>query len=373
MGYAVGAFALLVLLSTLNGFENTIFKVYKNYYPDLKVSPKLGKYIELDAAWLQNLRKTPGVAYASAVIEDNAIVKYGEKQMVAQIKGVDSSYRWVINADSVLQDGSTDLYLNQSYLAWMGSGVYYQLMPQTRYASITVMTPRTEDFSVARLDMNELPVYVGSVIDPGEELTNKLIITPLAYAEELFEKYDLCTGIELRVKNGQKIENVKKQIQKKLGNTFVVKTRQEQNQAVYKMYKSEKLIVFLIMCFVLLLVSFNLLGALSMLVIEKKQNIKLLDAVGMPLSSLKRIFFNQGLMIAITGTLVGLVLAIGVVIIQQQYGLLKVDSEFTQAYPVDLRWIDVLIVLGLGLIMGIIAAIYPTNYIGNTNKEKIIK
>jgi lipoprotein-releasing system permease protein len=222
------------------------------------------------------------------------------------------------------------------------------------------MTPRTESFSVARMEMNELPISIGCIIDPGEELAQRLMITPLSFAEDLFERYDMITGLEISLKDKTQTNKTQVAIQKILGNKWKVKNRKEQNEGVYKMFVTEKVFVFFIMSFVLLLVSFNLLGALSMLVLEKRANIRTFKAMGMQAGQIRNIFFNQAMLIAGIGTLLGIVLATALVTAQQQFGWLKVDSQYSQAYPVSLQLIDIWLVLGLGLIMGLFSAVYPT-------------
>ena len=265
-----------------------------------------------------------------------------------------------MNIDSILLDGKPNLYRKGVPLVWLASGVYYQLQPGGQFNVLSLMTPRTESFSVARMDMNELPISIGCIIDPGEELAQRLMITPLSYAEDLFERYDLITAVEIGLKDISLTSETQKEVQNVLGDQFYVRNRKEQNQAVYKMFVTEKVFVFFIMSFVLLLVSFNLLGALSMLVLEKKTNIRTFKALGMKASQIRNIFFNQAMLIAGIGTLLGIGLGIVLVIAQQRYGLLKVDSQYSQAYPVNLQLSDIWMVLGLGLIMGLISALYPT-------------
>jgi lipoprotein-releasing system permease protein len=350
----------MVALSALNGFEKVIFEVYENFYPDIKVGVANGKYYELDEADLSKLKKLGNVAAISRIIEDNAIAKVGDKQLVGTVKGVEESYKNVVKMDSILLDGDAHLYKGEIPLAWLASGVYYQLQPSGKFATLSLMTPRTESFSVARLDMNEMPIAVGAVIEPGEELAQSLMITPLAFAEDLFEKYELITGLEIALKDEKKLDKTQLEIIKILGKEWSVKNRKEQNEAVYKMFVTEKVFVFFIMAFVLLLVSFNLLGALSMLVLEKKANIRTFMAMGMRNRQIKQIFFNQAMFISGLGVILGIGLASVLVFAQQRYGLLKVDSQFSQAYPVNLQWSDVWMVLTLGLLMGFVSSIYPT-------------
>lgn len=360
MGYAVGAFALMVLLSALNGFERMIFKVYENYYPDLKIVPVHGKVFETDSALMLKIARFPGVRAASAVLEENAVVEYGDKQVVALIKGVEPAWLRVIRADSMVVAGEPAIRDSRGHpLGWMAEGLVYKLALGRESSRVNVMAPRRETVGVSQMDMTEDELAIGAMIRAGEEMDQKLVVAPLDWAAELFERTGYVSGLELAVTNQGDLSAVRDGLSSMLGPGYRVRDRYQQNEAVYKMFNTEKWVAFSIMSFVLLLISFNLVGSLSMLVLEKKNDISLLSHLGMRARGIRGIFFREGLIVALAGTLVGLILGICAVWLQQRYGFITTQSSFAAVYPVELRYSDVLLILLLSASLGVSSAVYP--------------
>jgi lipoprotein-releasing system permease protein len=209
------------------------------------------------------------------------------------------------------------------------------------------------------MDMNEDKIHVGAMIRAGDEMNQKLVIVPLEWSQALFEREGFISGYEIKVKNTQDLKRVKEEIKKLAGPSMNVRDRYEQNVAVYKMFNTEKWVAFSIMAFVLLLISFNLVGSLSMLVLEKKSNIITLKHLGLADGKIKAIFLNEGVIVALFGTLLGLLLGMALVLLQQKYGWVTTQSTFAVVYPVELRWVDVFIIGGLSSFLGLSSSIYP--------------
>lgn len=359
LGYAVGAFALVSLLSALNGFENVIFKVYNNYYPDLKISPAKGKVFLNDSARYVAVKSATGVYAVAAVLEENAVIQNGENQVVGLIKGVDPQYARVVNTDSLLVAGDKKMYEGEQMRSWMAEGLYYKLNLGTDARLVSVMAPDRESSGVSQTDMMEDEIRVTAVIHPGDEMDQKLLVTQLEFAQSLFIRDSMVSAYEIKVKQGADVLEVSQSLRKSLGSGFLVRDRKEQNQAIYKMFNTEKWVSFALMAFVLLIISFNLVGSLSMLVLEKKRDIGILQAVGMTRSSLRRLFFNEGVLVAVGGTLLGILLGVALVLAQQKFGFVKTNSTFVSAYPVALKLSDILLITALGAGLGISASIYP--------------
>ena len=359
LGYAVGAFALVSLLSALNGFENVIFKVYNNYYPDLKISPAKGKVFLNDSARYVAVKSATGVYAVAPVLEENAVIQNGENQVVGLIKGVDPQYAMVVNTDSLLVAGDKKMYEGEQMRSWMAEGLYYKLNLGTDARLVSVMAPDRESSGVSQTDMMEDEIRVTAVIHPGDEMDQKLLVTQLEFAQSLFIRDSMVSAYEIKVKQGADVLEVSQSLRKSLGSGFLVRDRKEQNQAIYKMFNTEKWVSFALMAFVLLIISFNLVGSLSMLVLEKKRDIGILQAVGMTRSSLRRLFFNEGVLVAVGGTLLGILLGVALVLAQQKFGFVKTNSTFVSAYPVALKLSDILLITALGAGLGISASIYP--------------
>jgi ABC-type lipoprotein release transport system permease subunit len=360
LGYAVGSFALLVLLSALNGFEIIIFKTYENYYPDLKIQPIAGKVFSVDDKQLQKITQIPGVEKAARALEENAIVQYSDNQVVATIKGVEKTWSNVVGTDSLLVAGTPILENKDgASFAWLAEGLVYKLGLNNSNNAITIMAPRRESVGVAQMEMNEDQIGVSAIIRAGEEQDDKLLIVPIRWAEELFERTGEISSIELKTAKGANQSGVKQRVREILGSEVQVLDRYEQNRAVYKMFNTEKWVSFSLMAFVLLLISFNLLGSLSMLVLEKKNDIQLLSHIGMRLKTIQAVFFREGLMVAMTGTFVGLAIGVTVVLLQQKFGFITTQSSISAVYPVALKIKDLFFISGLCGILGISSAIYP--------------
>lgn len=359
LGYAVGAFALISLMSALNGFEKVIFKVYDTYYPDIKITANKGKVFEFDSATVVKLTKIKGVEQVAYSLEENAVIQNGENQVVGLVKGVSSNFLKVVKTDSLIIVGEQKLRDVGGPRAWMAEGLYYKLNLGSESRVVNVLSPSRENSGVTQMDMMEEAVRITAVIRPGDEMDQKLMITDLEFAQGLFEREGMVSGIEVKLNSNADVGTVSKFVRTQLGTGFDIRDRRQQNQAVYKMFNTEKWVAFALMAFVLLIISFNLVGSLSMLVLEKKNDIKLLQAVGMSRAKLRQLFFNEGVMVALIGTIAGILVGILVVLLQQKYGFVTTNSTFVSAYPVELRWTDVAIVAALGSALGISAAVYP--------------
>lgn len=348
-------------MSALNGFEKTIFTVYETYYPDIKIKPANGKTLKLDSAQWKKLQRTQGVEAAEPVLEENAILSNNNQQVVALVKGITPAYSKVINMDRLVVDGKKNLEIKGDSFSdcLMAGGLFQKLNIQTHDYVVHALTPRRETFGVAQLETSETDFLSVGIIDPGDELSQKLCMIDYNAACRLFERSGFLSHYEVKVKEGFGTGEVKDKIKLLFGNTARVLERKEQNEAVYKMFVTEKWVAFGLMAFILLIISFNLVGSLSLLVMEKKKDIRLLLNLGMSRKALRNIFFNQGVLIALSGTIIGLGLGILAVWLQEKYGFIKTNAMFAIEYPVALRMGDVLLILGLSTLLGLTSTIYP--------------
>ena len=356
----MGAFALIVLLSAMNGFENLIFKVYENYYPDIKLTPATGKVVPIDSSLISKIKNIKGIRECAVVLEENAVVQNEDNQVVALVKGVSANWPSVVKTDSLVVAGSAEFSTRENQkLAWMAEGMIYKLGVGGESSKISVMAPRRETVGVSQMDMNEDQIHIGAMVRAGDEMNQKLLLVPLDWAQSLFEREGFVSGYEIKTSNPKELNFVKTEIKKVTGSEMVVKDRYEQNVAVYKMFNTEKWVAFSIMAFVLLLISFNLVGSLSMLVLEKKNNIKTLQHLGLSNNRIKAIFLNEGVLVALFGTALGLILGGTLVLLQHKYGLVTTQSTFAVVYPVELRLSDIFVIGGLSAALGLSSSLYP--------------
>lgn len=367
LGYAVGAAALLIVLSVFNGFEGLFTNMYSNFDADFKVSPATGKYILLSDLPLQQINAINGVQGTTAVWEENALLRYNSKQTIATIKAVDKNYLQINPLDSNLLYG--DLLLEagvDSAFALVGNGLAYQLGvdPGDQFNYLGIYLPKK-----GKVDMLDpvgafshglvFPVGVFSV---QEEVDNKYVLLPLSYVFKLIEDSTQVSSLEIRVKSGTNNALVRTKLTELLGDKYVIKNRFEQRESFFKVMQSEKTISYFILVFILLIAAFNTIGSLYMLVIEKRADMQLLASMGLSANSAASIFIYQGLWIAVTGGLLGIMLGLGVCLGQQQFNWVALQTSgntMISAYPVLVKWQDALQVFFTLLAMGIITSLYP--------------
>ena len=364
-GYAVGALALIVLLSALNGFETSIFGGYFNGDADLKVVAKQGKVFELTQAKLSELSKIPGVEAQYQCLEDKAIVKLNDKQTVALVKGVDSGIYKTLIIDSLVVTGSKVLQRkskndistgqipeegNLLNFTWLSEGMVYKLNVGSENTKLELLVPDRNSSSISQSVLNQEDVYVAGMIKLGEDLNESTVIVPIDVAKSLFGRENEISSLNLKVK-GSDIETIRSKIQVVVGQSFDVLDRREQHKTMYKMFNTEKWVSFALLAFILMLISFNLFGSIRMMVIDKQQDLKMLNSLGMHAVNIRSIFLFEGQLVSLVGTSLGIVTGAVLVLLQQEYGFVKTQSTFAMAYPVKLVLTDILLVFGLNTVL----------------------
>ena len=369
-GVAVGTMALVIVLSVFNGFEALIGDMFSAFDPDLKITAVQGKTFDAGSARFDEIRKMPEVAVFTEVIEENALLRFGEKQMPATIKGVTNNFSDLTQIDSIIYDGEFVLFDGAFERAVPGVGVAAKLGMGAHFVDpLYIFAPkRSTKINLLRPEtsLNQAGTFLSGIFAVNQlQYDDQYVLVSIGLARELFE-YDSTTvsAIELKVKPGSDIEKVQKEIISKTGETFYVKNRYELQESFFRIMKIEKWITFLILSFILLIASFNIIGSLSMLIIDKKDDIQTLKHLGADNGLIKTIFLFEGWMISAVGALAGLVIGTVICLIQQYFGLVKMGSGYVvEAYPVLLQPADTLLVFVTVLIMGLLAAWYPVHYI----------
>lgn len=369
-GVAVGTMALVIVLSVFNGFEALIGDMFSAFDPDLKITAVQGKTFDAGSARFDEIRKMPEVAVFTEVIEENALLRFGEKQMPATIKGVTDNFRELTQIDSIIYDGEFVLFDGAFERAVPGVGVAAKLGMGAHFVDpLYIFAPkRSTKINLLRPEtsLNQAGTFLSGIFAVNQlQYDDQYVLVSIGLARELFE-YDSTTvsAIELKVKPGSDIAKVQKEIINKIGDTFFVKNRYEQQESFFRIMKIEKWITFLILSFILLIASFNIIGSLSMLIIDKKDDIQTLKHLGADNGLIKSIFLFEGWMISAVGALAGLVIGTVICLIQQYFGLVKMGSGYVvDAYPVVLQLTDTVLVFITVLVMGLLAAWYPVHYI----------
>ena len=367
IGMAIGTAALIIILSVYNGFDSLIRSMMSNVEPDLLITPTTGKTFVPDDSTFDWIYDQSSVKNMCCVLEEQVFISYDGKQSLAKARGVD----WVYEEESPLKDhvkdGEFKLHRGDVPMAAVGAGLAYELGISPRFlAPIEIYFPtRTGHISLANpaASIESIRVYPSGLFSVNNDVDAELIILPIEKMQELLEYEDEVSAVEIRLMDGspkEELRRLQKEIGARLGPGFKVKDRFQQNESLYKMMKYEKAAIFMILIFVIIIISFNIFGSLSMLIIEKKEDIQTLRSMGAQESLIRRIFVLEGWLISLTGLAGGLVLGVGFAAIQQAFGIIKMPGHFVvQAYPIILSWSDILLTIVGVAVIGYLIALLP--------------
>lgn len=372
-GVMIATIALVCSLSVFNGFTDMVDTFFSQFDPELKITPRTGKAFDPDTEKMQQIRQLPEVAIFSEVVQDNALVRFNERQIVATVKGVSDNYNRLTGIDSTLIDGAFRLREDVVDYATIGAGVAYSLGARAAFvSSLEFYAPkRNAQVNMANpsTSFNKEYAQIGAVFRINQPVYDEnYAIVSLPLARDLFGYETEVTSVELRLKDGADLKQVQEKIISILGPDFRVEDQYQQQAASFKMVKIEKWMTFLILCFILMIAVFNIVGSLSMLMIEKKADVRTLRNMGADDRLISRIFLFEGWMISGFGALIGIVLGVVLCILQQELGLLKLGQtagEFViDAYPVRVKFSDIFMVFVTVGAIGFLAAWYPVHYLG---------
>ncbi len=360
-------------MSALNGFESSIFSSYQKSDPDFKITAVKGKTIDISDQTLLKLRKTPGIEVVSRTLEGKSILQYGDQQTVCKVVGVDEYFFKRIQMDSLITAGKPMLYDAQrdslggvSSMAILSEGLVYRLGVGKIDEPISLLVV-DKAAGVHSADALKTQIFIPSAIVqlPEDENNHTVFIS----AKDAGYLYDLdpkkeATALEVRVEaafRGRtgKMLDLQKQLQGLFGSKLAVFNQQQQHPIMYKMFNTEKWISFAILTFVLMLISFNLVGALTLMVLDKRSDFILFRNLGMQESMVGWIVFWEGVWVSICGSLIGIGLGVLLVVIQQKTGIIQTQGTFNMSYPVELRSGDIILILILNIALGACSAIIP--------------
>lgn len=397
LGYSMGAMALVVLMSALNGFETSIFSAYKKTDPDLLITPKKGVVVELadggaeaGEGIVNGLKKLKGVAVVSRVLVGKAVLKYGDQQTVCQVWGVDEAFKKRITLDSLLSAGVPRFVDERiaanpnliSDMAVLSEGLVYKLGVGKIEQPITLMVIN-KDAGIHDLDAFGMEEFIPSaIVSLPEDQNTQTVMIGLKQAQRIFGASEQgVTQLELRLDesirgNAGKVADVKREVERWISGRakvdWVVKNQKEQHPLMYKMFNTEKWISFAILSFVLLLISFNLVGALTLLVIDKRKDFVLFRNLGMEQRAISWVVFWEGVGVSVWGTVVGLLLGVGLVVLQINTHWVSTQGTFSIPYPVELRMSDLFLILLLNSVLGVLSAVFPAYRAGKMSGERLV-
>ncbi len=368
-GIIVGTMALIIVLSVFNGFNSLITTFFSNFDPDLKITPVEGKMFDPARFDFEKLKNHADVIYYSEVIEEVALLKYGSQIYPATIKGVPENYIQYTNIDSLIVDGSYTLERDGINYAVVGQGVAYNLGVRLSLADhIMIYVPKKgKQVSLNPASaINRNYIFPAGIFSVLEEIDSKYILVSYDYAAELFESKQLVSSVELGLSPLADAKKIQKEIQNILGEEFIVKDKYQQHDLIYKTMQSEKWAAYLILVFILIIASFNILGSLSMLIIDKKEDILIFRSMGATSKTIRKIFLFEGWLISVLGAVIGSVLGVLICWVQIQFEIITLPgngSFVISAYPVEIIFSDIILVLSVVLFIGFVVSWYPVKFI----------
>jgi lipoprotein-releasing system permease protein len=365
-GVMVGTMALVIVLSVFNGFDKVIKSLINSFDPDLKITVVEGKVFDPSLAAKTKILEIPGVLFVSEVLEENALLRYDERQYIATMKGVDDAYIHTTGVDTMMVDGSFILEKDGRPFTVIGQGVAYSLKVGLSFINpLVIYVPeRVGKINLANPTgaFRKFAVYPSGVFGIEQEYDAKYILLPIKNVREILDYTNEVSALEIKLKDGTDEEKIQSEIMKILPGNFEVKTRYQQNEMFYRIMKSEKWAIFMILTLILLVASFNIVGSLSMLIIDKQDDIISLRNLGADSAMIKKIFLLEGWLISLAGSFLGILAGTGIAWIQQKFEIIRLagnGSFVLDVYPVDIQVFDILLVWLTVILIGFLAALYP--------------
>lgn len=361
--------AMVCVLSVMNGFGVLVEHMFSEFDPALMVVPAEGTTLRTDTAPVVSLYAREDIEAVSMQLEQTALIRYKDHQLPARVMGVDSLFEQTAHIDSIITDGFYSVWDGAFERAVLGRGLAAQIGINAHFTgALHLYAPRrTERINLMRPDLSLLHEHAfiaGTFAVNQIDYDDQLMLVSLPLAQRLFE-YDEHTASALRIqpREGVKISNLQSQIAKALGPGYRVLDRYEQQADFFRILKIEKLLTVLLLVFILLIALFNSIGSLSMLIIDKREDIRILSDLGADEPTIRRIFLMEGWLISTLGTIGGLVIGVLLCLGQQYFGWLKLGSGaeyIISAYPVQVQAVDIVLVAVIVLTLGFVAAWYPT-------------
>ena len=368
VGVFVSSCAMVIVLSGFNGLENLVEKIYNQHESDLTISPIKGKTFYDSDSIIQKLTTIEQIGFTSKIIEEVTMIKYGEKWTTAIMKGAERSYSKIANLDSSIIDGNGDFYSTFVSGSIIGVGIQNQLQVScddrfdntiTVYGLLRNKKLSTQNKNV----FNPKRTSVRGVFNITPEFDNNYFIVSLDFARDILDYTNELSAIEIGIKKDANLELVKKQIERLVGEDFQVKTKFEKNELLFKTNAAEKWMVFMILLFIFILSTFNIIASLTMLMFDKKRDISTLIALGATKKLIQSIFFKEGLYINLIGGMSGIILGAFICMAQYNFKLIQLENSIIDYWPVEVEATDLFYVLLVLLGIGIIASYLPTSFI----------
>jgi len=364
LGVFIGSAALVIILCAFNGLENVILSLYSNFTPEIQISPKQGKAFDPNTPYFNALHRDPKLFSFTEVLEEKALIRYGTTgEFIGTVRGVSDEFLKNKQLDSTIEKGSFTLRDGGHDFAVIGATVQGKLSVNIhdQLSPLQIYTPK-RDASASADALSEFEVryiYPSGIFNIQQDF-NSLIITPIGFMRDLLNEPKNVSEIDLNYKKGTDLKAVQSDLQDKIGSMFIIKNRIEQNADLYKTLNYERWSIYMILTFVLIIAIFNIIGSLTMLVIDKQKDIAILTSLGANKRLIQGIFFFEGMMISFIGCIAGMVVGFIFCLLQQTFAFIKFGDNLTaiDAYPIGFKAFDfVLVFLTVGSISTIASGI----------------
>ncbi|MFN4313084.1 MAG: FtsX-like permease family protein [Chitinophagaceae bacterium] len=362
----IGTASLILVLSVFNGFEGLVKSLYSSFYTDLKVIPESGKVLTLTPQQLEQIKGTAGIRNITRIVEEKALLQSGENQTVAILKAADDQYRYVTDVADYMVRGSFDLGTADEPMLVLGVGLEGALGILSDQGLFTVRVILPRKGGGEQLDPLE-DISIGEAQPKGsffiqQDFDNKYALTNIAFAQRALRMGENeYSALEIRVTDPANPEAAQAALQQLLGKNYKVQTRYQQNQSLYSVMNIERWIIYGVLSLILVVGAFNMIGALTMLVLEKQQDIRILHAMGASRSFIQRIFLSEGFLLASIGGIAGMLIALLLALVQINFHVVKLQggSFLIDYFPISLRWTDFLLVGGTVFVIALLASWIP--------------
>ncbi len=366
IGIMVSTAALVVVLSVFNGMSDIIGGWFNALHADYEITLREGKSFATDSFPIQQLRQIPGVKAVNEIVCDLSLANYDDRQELLYLKGVPDNYFQTNHFEGMLVDGDTALYKLRQPCAIMGTGSAGKLeVNLLSYNLMKMYYPKRtkKNFANAAEAFNTRYIIPNGVICTNTNYDENYIFCPISFVRELMDYEGEVTSLEIQLKEGANTAKVRKQIADLAGEKYLLKDQQEQEDSLYKTMKSEKFMIYLILAFILILAAFNIIGALGMLILEKKTDTAVLFSMGASKSLIQKVFIYEGIMVSALGGLAGTLLGALICFLQQTFHIVKLGGGgahyIIPYYPVQIRFTDLLVVLFTILVISLLTSIVP--------------
>ena len=364
MAIALTTAALIIVLSAMNGLTNVVADLYHAIEPDLKITAVNSKYLSNKDELTKKIKSISGINGISYSIEENALMKLDERQAIITVKGVDEEFKNLTHFDTVVTEGTYRFKYDNQFYGVFGRGVAGRLGINVNdfVSPISIYAPirgKTEGINPEDA-FNKLSISPAGIFSLNDDFDFKYVLIDLEAAQQLFDCKDAFSAIELSIEDKDQLASIQAKLQIVLGDEYQIKNRYQLNDVLFKTLETEKLWTFLILAFILVIATFNIIGALTMLIIEKKKDIKTLYNLGADQKFIRNIFMQEGFLITFVGAFTGLIIGLIICILQQQFHLVTFDDQSVIAYyPIDLQLKDFIWILAVVMAIGFLAALYP--------------